>query len=53
MKLYTIVVLALTMCMTEDNHGPNYFKGDDQQSGQGTSVCDLTHCSIFHATNVI
>jgi len=30
MKLYTVAVKDLRMCMKEDNHlGPSYFKGDN------------------------
>ena len=29
MKLYTIVVYNLRMCMRKDNPGPKYFKGDN------------------------
>ena len=28
MKLYTVAVYDLRMCMKERNHGQNYFKGD-------------------------
>jgi len=28
-KLYTVAVCELRMCMKEDNPGPNYFKGDN------------------------
>ena len=29
MKLYTVAVYNLIICIKEDNHGPKYFKGDD------------------------
>ena len=29
MKLYTVAVYDLKVCMKEDNHDPNYFKGDN------------------------
>ena len=29
MKLYTVTVYNLIICIKEDNHGPKYFKGDD------------------------
>jgi len=43
MKLHTVVVYNLRMCMKEDNPGPTYFNGD--HSFCGTS--DLTHSSCF------
>ena len=29
MKLYTVAVYNLRMCMKEDNHGTKLFKGDN------------------------
>ena len=33
MKLYTVAVYTLRMCMKEDNPGSNYFKGDNKLCG--------------------
>jgi len=29
LKLYTVAVYNLSMCIKEDNHGPKHFKGDN------------------------
>jgi len=35
MKLYTVVVYNLRMCMKEDNSGQKYHKGDNSKCGTG------------------
>ena len=48
MKLYTLAVTLYgpRMCIKEDNHVRNFFKGDNQQcSVGGASFCDLTDSS--------
>ena len=45
LKLYTVAVYDLRMCMEGDKPGLKYFKGDNQQCRTGVSFCDWTHCS--------
>jgi len=45
LKLYTVVVYHLRMCMKEDNPGPTNIKGDNLKeiimgAGQGVSIAD-------------
>ena len=44
MKLYTVAVYVMMMCMKEDNPGPKYLKGDYSRDiisivVQGVSFC--------------
>ena len=51
MKLYTLTVTLYgpRMCIKEDYHVQNYFKGDNQQcSVGGASFCDLTDSSSYN-----
>ena len=43
MKLYTVAVYDLRLCMKENNP----LKGDNQQCKMGLIVCDLTNSSCF------
>jgi len=53
MKLYTVTIHNMRMCMMEDNSGSNYFKENNwlrkiiSSVGWGVSFSDLTHSSSY------
>ena len=61
MKLYTVTVYKLRMCLKDANPDSNYFKGDNQlreiiSSAERLSFCDLTHSSsltLFYKIKLI
>ena len=53
MKLQTVVLYDMSVCIKEDNPGPNYSKGDNwvclvYYLGIRVSYCDLTHSSSWN-----
>ena len=48
-KLHTVAVYALRICIKGDYSGPNYFKGDNYVCEMdAVTFHDLTHCSNFN-----
>ena len=47
MKLYTVAVDDLKMCMKEHNPGRKYFKEDNDKGGTVLFFCNLTHRSSW------
>ena len=54
MKLYTVTVYNLRMCVKEENPCPKYFKWDNKRKlWTGLSFCNLTHSSCFIVLYII
>ena len=47
MKLYTVAVDDLKMCMKERYPGRKYFKEDNDRGGTVLFFCNLTHSSSW------
>jgi len=50
MKLYTVVVYNLRICLKKDNHSPKNIKGDNSRLfvRDRSILCDLTHSSRLY-----
>ena len=51
-KLYTVALYGLGICMKEDNPGLKNIKGDNYLCGMGLSFCDLVS-NNYKLNNVV